>query len=318
MSKEPEETIKELLIQHVGRVPSKEEPNAERLGWKFDHPLAFAAIDRDLQPRLTQWIHDTLTPRKTENDRHTSYGLKHIAEAELNQYVSNGELKGAMLLSGYLPADFNVKNWTFAFKFVRHPLDRDGLPSQAVAKREIAVIQPLREAVSVPRDVLTDVQRLRPLLRSLGLTVPPDRVKVQMSNPPLVPSIPGRYEIPTFEDPLILELEVDETWTKKGKQNLGVVANWIELYLEPDSNVSVGERDIWSLVEGSVGCPRFLEHGSFRALLLLAEFNPENAHAKEWRFKTRLKQLPILRGGKKWERYYHRKINEAGIAPRAS
>jgi hypothetical protein len=38
---------------------------------------------------------------KTINYRHSSYGLKHIAEKHLGTYISNGEIIAAMILSGF-------------------------------------------------------------------------------------------------------------------------------------------------------------------------------------------------------------------------
>lgn len=49
---------------------------------------------------LCQWIDDNLLPQKHINNRHTSYGLKHIAEREIG-YVSNGQFIVAALLCGF-------------------------------------------------------------------------------------------------------------------------------------------------------------------------------------------------------------------------
>lgn len=50
--------------------------------------------------RLCHWIDGNLSPQKSTNRRHTSYGLKHIAEREIG-YVSNGQFIVAALLCGY-------------------------------------------------------------------------------------------------------------------------------------------------------------------------------------------------------------------------
>lgn len=50
--------------------------------------------------RLVEWIDGNLTPQRTINRRHSSYGLKHIAERETG-YISNGQFIVAALLCGY-------------------------------------------------------------------------------------------------------------------------------------------------------------------------------------------------------------------------
>jgi hypothetical protein len=53
--------------------------------------------------RVTRWA-QTLTKIKTTNPRHSSYGLKHMAEnrADLGTgYVGNGQMITAMLLAGF-------------------------------------------------------------------------------------------------------------------------------------------------------------------------------------------------------------------------
>jgi len=60
--------------------------------------------------RVKAWVDGKLMPfitRKSFNTRHTSYGLKHVAEKELGFYVSNGEIKLALLENG-VPFDGGV------------------------------------------------------------------------------------------------------------------------------------------------------------------------------------------------------------------
>lgn len=51
--------------------------------------------------QLCEWISANLEPTKTINRRHTSYGLKHLAENRLGFYVSNDDMKAAMLACGF-------------------------------------------------------------------------------------------------------------------------------------------------------------------------------------------------------------------------
>ena len=99
----------------------------------FDHnelpvnqPEEFKKLSQREQAILTAWIRTRLTPRKTINHKHSSYGLKHFFEED-NFYVTNGAFKGAMLQCGFLPEFAQDTNWNFAisetspaFKEVRY------------------------------------------------------------------------------------------------------------------------------------------------------------------------------------------------------
>jgi len=50
--------------------------------------------------QIKNWVDSRLMPymtRKSINESYSSYGLKHIAENELDFYVSNGDIKYALL-----------------------------------------------------------------------------------------------------------------------------------------------------------------------------------------------------------------------------
>lgn len=48
--------------------------------------------------------------------RHTSYGYKHWLESEIGHYISNNQLKDAMLISGFEPGNYDELNWCFKVK----------------------------------------------------------------------------------------------------------------------------------------------------------------------------------------------------------
>lgn len=53
--------------------------------------------------KIKEWVDTELMPymtRKSFNERHSSYGLKHTAENELGFYVSNGDIKLILLEKG--------------------------------------------------------------------------------------------------------------------------------------------------------------------------------------------------------------------------
>ena len=48
--------------------------------------------------------------------RHTSYGYKHWLEDEIGYYISNNQLKDAMLKLGFEPSNYSELNWCFKVK----------------------------------------------------------------------------------------------------------------------------------------------------------------------------------------------------------
>ncbi len=51
-----------------------------------------------------EWLRSNISPIKTINDKHSSYGLKHLAEKELppKYYITNGVFIAAAIMSGYV------------------------------------------------------------------------------------------------------------------------------------------------------------------------------------------------------------------------
>ncbi len=62
---------------------------------------------------ICNWIQENIYPRKTPLNSHTSYGIKHLLEANTGIYLTNNEFKDAMLLCGYEPVNPNELNWTY-------------------------------------------------------------------------------------------------------------------------------------------------------------------------------------------------------------
>lgn len=79
-----------------------------------NNPLDFTKLPDNEKITLVNWIVAFFKPIKTVNNRHSSYGLKHVFEhAPLGFYVNNGAFKGAMLIAGFEPVDPNELNWRF-------------------------------------------------------------------------------------------------------------------------------------------------------------------------------------------------------------
>lgn len=89
----------------------------------INSPDKFKELSDTDQKALLQWIQQTLTPRKTINKQYSSYGLKHIFEADKKHggfYITNGAFKGAMLKAGFKTVypDLNT-NWEFNISKIR-------------------------------------------------------------------------------------------------------------------------------------------------------------------------------------------------------
>ncbi len=76
-------------------------------------PACWEKTPAKLKETLIDWIDRNITPRKTANYNHTSYGLKHIFESATGLYCTNGEFKGAMRECGYEAVNEKELNWCY-------------------------------------------------------------------------------------------------------------------------------------------------------------------------------------------------------------
>jgi hypothetical protein len=80
----------------------------------INHPNEFDKLSPEEQLTLSSWVATYLEPIKSFNERHTSYGLKHLFESsEEGFYITNGAFKGAMLDCGFRVKDETALNWAF-------------------------------------------------------------------------------------------------------------------------------------------------------------------------------------------------------------
>jgi hypothetical protein len=79
-----------------------------------DCPEAYARMAAVEQAALLEWTRLAIKPAKTVAPN-TSYGIKHDFES-VGFYISNGQLKGAMLAAGYVPVDPDELNWEFRIR----------------------------------------------------------------------------------------------------------------------------------------------------------------------------------------------------------
>lgn len=65
------------------------------------------------QKKAIEWIGAYIRPIKSENRRHSSYGLKHLLEYDTGVYMCNNQFKHLMLMCGFEPVREHEINWTF-------------------------------------------------------------------------------------------------------------------------------------------------------------------------------------------------------------
>lgn len=81
----------------------------------YNDPKEFEYLSTEQQNILLDWC-DLIGKISGINERHTSYGLKHIFEkSQYGFYISNGMFKGAMLKLGYKYTQCHPSspNWYF-------------------------------------------------------------------------------------------------------------------------------------------------------------------------------------------------------------
>ena len=73
----------------------------------------FTDLSDNEQQKALDWVATYIKPIKSENRKHTSYGLKHLLEHDTGIYMCNNQFKHLMLICGYKPVRENALNWTF-------------------------------------------------------------------------------------------------------------------------------------------------------------------------------------------------------------
>jgi len=114
-------TARSLHTQGYGSGKTQEEAIEQLERYVNDnHPHQFDLMPEKDREELLAWVKDKLMPGiRGSSERYSSYHLKHIAEKAVIGYVSNGQMKGALLAAGYEPAkgtDRSHINWDFVLR----------------------------------------------------------------------------------------------------------------------------------------------------------------------------------------------------------
>ena len=82
-----------------------------------DHPRAFDDLPAHVQQRVLDWITSNLLPTKRTYNLPSSYTLKTVYARQTDDgndnYLTNGEFKGAMLRAGFHAEDESAHHWRF-------------------------------------------------------------------------------------------------------------------------------------------------------------------------------------------------------------
>ncbi|HUM84787.1 MAG TPA: hypothetical protein PLN48_13585 [Lachnospiraceae bacterium] len=70
-------------------------------------------IPENIQKKVSEWIFGKLWKIDSPNYKHTSYTLKHLLERQTKIYVTNNQMKDALLLEGFYPVKENELNWVY-------------------------------------------------------------------------------------------------------------------------------------------------------------------------------------------------------------
>ena len=73
------------------------------------------ALMADFSPNerriVQEWIRDTFNPIKTYNKKHSTYSLKHLLQSKTGIYLTNNQMKDALLKMGYICQNEHKINW---------------------------------------------------------------------------------------------------------------------------------------------------------------------------------------------------------------
>jgi hypothetical protein len=124
-----------------------------------DPPEEFNTLPPLKRELLLRWVDLVLYPTKTVWKDATSYGLKHAAEDDLGVYISNGELKGAMVAAGFKASDPRDQNWHFYARPRQRYTGEFGAQRCKLAEKDRASLRSLIEMVRLSERLPSSDQR---------------------------------------------------------------------------------------------------------------------------------------------------------------
>lgn len=81
-----------------------------------DDTALISDLDAEKMEEVLELLRSWFEPSNKATLRHTSYGIKHWVEDSIREYISNNQLKDAMLILGFEPSNWYELNWCFKVK----------------------------------------------------------------------------------------------------------------------------------------------------------------------------------------------------------
>ena len=117
------------IFGFVGKVPF----------YQNEYEFLLERLPEDYQ-KIKEWVEKELMPymtRKSINELHHSYGLKHVAEKQIGFYVSNGDIKLALMEEG-VPFKAYYRDpyvsYPLSERFYRDRMRRDDVDNYALLR----------------------------------------------------------------------------------------------------------------------------------------------------------------------------------------
>lgn len=76
----------------------------------------FRTLPLDAKQIVLAWIYWNIYPAEKPLRDHTSYGMKHTLHRRTGVYLTNNQMKEAMMIAGFQPCNEYETNWHFKIK----------------------------------------------------------------------------------------------------------------------------------------------------------------------------------------------------------
>jgi len=86
------------------------DPDPQKRG---EDAALMSELPEDIQRKVSDWIFGKLWKIQSPNYNHNSYELKHLLEKDTGIYLTNNQMKDAMLMEGFHPVKENELNWVY-------------------------------------------------------------------------------------------------------------------------------------------------------------------------------------------------------------
>ena len=103
-------------------------------GIKDGHPYTFGGdtkllsdLSEDDRQTVLYWVATYLRPSK-KGDHHSAYGLKHLLHSVTGLYITENQMKDALMMFGFEPMDHLEPHWWYRIKVKKRIRPGEMLP----------------------------------------------------------------------------------------------------------------------------------------------------------------------------------------------